>query len=131
MSVESWKQVYYPVPGNTFEGLEINLETVKKALEHSLLKWQGLTENVKSQHEVKVSWILLVPKESEPSFPLQKPLELSSDSCALCALFDVECALCPLKNCNEEYRTFIKTSNSLPMTDLIQSKLKELYPDPT
>lgn len=133
MSLESWKQEYYPVPAN---------ETDKSdAVAHSLRKWLGLRPEVLAAHSLVMFGCRLCEKDN-----LGTGLYIDADSCALCHHYspdsvyaeddDTECERCPLYKargghvCHVDdvaagetetpFRAFTRTDNPEPMIRWLQ-----------
>lgn len=90
MSLESWKQEFYPIEAN-----EVSKEN---AISHSIRKWEGLRKENLKKHGVYVkgslSW--LIDNIADKTFILR------SSTCALCYLYyegfsnTNQCLECPL-----------------------------------
>jgi len=73
MSLESWKNIYYPTSADT-------VTTQAEAIAHSLLKWSGLKPEVLTEHGVERCLdSLRVITEDENTFRAA-----AGDTCALC-----------------------------------------------
>jgi len=92
MSLKTWLVKYYPSPAT-------REMTWLQAVEHSIVKWQGLSQAVLARHGLRQSTCVLVDDAADETF------EVSSDSCALCHKTDVastyevgsdSCKGCPL-----------------------------------
>ncbi len=86
MSLESWKQEYYPVPAD-----EVSKED---AVKHSLQKWIGLRAENRIRHGVQLYDGELTGTDTDE-------LSIDSSSCALCHHYlrevdDTSCTDCPL-----------------------------------
>lgn len=68
MSLESWKKEFYPITANR--------TNKKDAIEHSLLKWKGLTGKNLAKHNVKIKVGAVADDENM--------LYVDGDSCSLC-----------------------------------------------
>jgi hypothetical protein len=88
MSLESWKEEFYPV-----EAQDMNHSTEKDCLQHSLKKWEGLTKENLDKHHVRVGKYpqLLIAGRGLGS------LRITSNSCALCVKNLVNCSECILQ----------------------------------
>lgn len=88
MSLQTWKDEFYPV-----EASEVSKEN---AIQHSLAKWRGLTEENLKKHRVIVKERCLEGKYNHHEW-----ITIDSETCALCHLYsnDIEsdCIDCPLK----------------------------------
>lgn len=85
MSIETWKQEFYPVPASEATS------DVHTALDHSIRKWTGLLKKNLKKHGLTASWPRIW--EGRKSFPI------TTDTCALCHLYHDACDLCPLGGC--------------------------------
>lgn len=80
-----WKQAYYPVPANEVPEAD--------ALEHSLIKWQGLRKSVLDEYGLKVDEGVLSDSNSD----VDNEFSIDSSSCALCQHYlNRGCEGCPL-----------------------------------
>ena len=100
MGLEAWKKRFYPVSADTFLGKPDNYETQRAAIEHSILKWNGLRHENLIGHGCG-----FVARAVVDLFNQSKLVKINGDSCALCALNWREllddsgtdqCAKCPL-----------------------------------
>lgn len=84
MSIESWKQEFYPVEADS----EMSEQ---EAILHSIKKWEGLTEENLNKHAVCVNYFKDLHDEFGGAF------DIDSSTCALCAKFlSNDCQDCPL-----------------------------------
>lgn len=102
MSLASWKQEFYPIPADTFEGEDI-VDAVD-SVEHALTKWKGLRAEALRRHELYVNTLGAVTDKQNRS----ERLYIDSGSCSLCAAYMdknddddqeedyEECSGCPL-----------------------------------
>lgn len=82
MSLESWKEEFYPVPANEVSEAD--------AVKHSRRKWIGLRPENLIHHKVWMHDSKLTGKDGT--------LEINSESCALCHHYlDPTCKECPLR----------------------------------
>lgn len=90
MSLKSWKQEFYPITAKSAAR-----GSMIKAIEHSLLKWKGLSPSNIKKHGISLSmglyWTYL---EDDQGY-----LSITASSCALCEKYYdgmVRCQKCPL-----------------------------------
>ena len=104
MSLQTWKKEFYS---------PISKTNKKNSLQHSLTKWIGLRKENLAKHEVEYNpnFLGITYKGSV--------LSIDASSCSLCKNYGT-CDKCPLNDCQNEYRAFVKTSNPEPMIALIQ-----------
>ena len=92
MSIETWKAAFYKA--------EAADTAIDEALEHSILKWEGLRKANLDEHELRVRGrIILVDKTSGYFTPAQPLFKIDETTCALCAhhiLKKHTCLSCPL-----------------------------------
>ncbi|MHB8346010.1 MAG: hypothetical protein ACYDHM_02305 [Acidiferrobacterales bacterium] len=91
MSKETWLQEYYPIAADSPEATASPVAAVK----HSIRKWHGLRSSALRHHKIKVVagglyGLRAVPSRATPF------LRITSTSCALCALYKLNCWRCPL-----------------------------------
>lgn len=121
MSIESWKQEFYPVPAE--EAATGNVA----ALKHSIVKWHGLrSENLEKHDVVPVGTYCIGTTEYDSE-------ELaSSDSCALCILARDKCNRCVLtkvrSTCGASWRNWILEQDPEPMIAQLEHALKTIDP---
>ena len=96
MSIKTWKKEFYPVDAKTFKGEDQNnKEKVIACVEHSIQKWEGLSQVNLNKHYITVDRGNLIDSEGSH-------FEISGESCSLCQMFTVmvddehQCASCPL-----------------------------------
>lgn len=120
MSLHDWKKEFYPCNAEEFEGTDL------EAIEHSLRKWQGLTESNLKKHGL----ILHGERIEDPD----AGMVIDGDSCALCALHaessieeGFQCPGCPLdaigENCDlptSAYRESLKTGSPKKMISALR-----------
>jgi len=114
MSFESWKEEYYPVPAD-----EVDPED---ALEHSIRKWDGLSEENCHKHDIDL-------------LDVDCDLPVEGSTCALCQIHNPEafdkdkCVGCPLykdlgKACftgeNSPWSSWVKFDNNVPMLEALK-----------
>lgn len=121
MSIESWKQEFYPVPAE--EAATGNVA----ALKHSIVKWHGLRPENLDKHNVTpvgTHYIGTTENDSE---------ELAgSGSCALCVLVSDTCAVCVLtevnSTCGESWHLWVYKRDPEPMIAQLEHALKIVDP---
>lgn len=88
MSLKTWKLEFYPVKARTVRK--------EDALDHSLRKWEGLTEENLKKHGVKRIWggFRLVCDYSP-----HKTMQIDGKSCALCNHYLDKSKLRPCSDC--------------------------------
>lgn len=123
MSLQTWKEEFYPTNARSTEALNAPIE-------HSLRKWKGLTQENMDKHNVRISdrghWI-------EDG---HETLDLDSDSCSLCQmailsrLFMPEnmCEHCEINKhlnevCNIAYNEWCNTRDPTIMISLLTRTL--------
>jgi hypothetical protein len=74
MSLETWKEEFYPVPADQVKA--------KDALEHSLRKWQGLRKEALEKHQLTHTKLHHIRCRAS-----QRQLKIDSTSCALCFFY--------------------------------------------
>lgn len=130
MSLETWKEEYYPVSAKDADP--------KTALELSELKWLGLRPEALKKHELDKSGNCV--KEllnNHKSFPKNLPIDESS--CHLCSLYANRgqgCVACPITfykqkrgflspdcevSCGPEYLVWCYAGDPEPMIELLQA----------
>ena len=90
MSIESWKQEFYPVPAEKVPEAD--------ALAHSLRKWEGLQEEALRAHALQLDHGDLYRADA-PDLEGRPEMVVDGESCALCHLYSLKedrCKLCPL-----------------------------------
>lgn len=94
MSLTSWKPEFYPI--------EAKRVKPKKALAHSLQKWEGLLPNNLKKHQIRLQntiSLCLVDDNIDPDTATYKEgiLYIDAKTCALCYhYYDSGCEQCPL-----------------------------------
>jgi hypothetical protein len=85
MSLESWKEDFYPVEAN-------DVPPGKPSIEHSLVKWVGLREENLNKHN-----IIFDDDDGNIGGDGDGSLSISGESCALCCNYLADgCRGCPL-----------------------------------
>ena len=90
MSLQTWKDEFYPVPAEEASGDAVT------ALKHSLHKWSGLTESNLAKHGVKI-----VKRYVIEAAPIIERFGFFDNTCALCLYVEnlkgrLDCDACPL-----------------------------------
>ena len=87
MSLESWKEEFYPYDATL-------VEQGDEALNHSILKWEGLKPGNIAKHGLKMNkqWLT----ESD-----EKKMSINGGCCSLCQAYD--CDSCPLAEARGGY----------------------------
>lgn len=128
MTIESWKQEFYPVEaGACPEGQEI---------QHSLLKWTGLKPENLKKHDMDALGNAI--EEVVNGDYTMKVFSVDASTCALCQAHSVRdedddefpCSECPLSklgangvDCNTEYEAFTQGDNPDPMLEILNKAL--------
>lgn len=126
MSLESWKQEYYPIPANEVSKAD--------AAKHSLQKWIGLRVVNRINHAVQLDYGELKDNDVDHESCDYDSLDIDSSSCALCVHhlketdLAVTCTGCPLaaalgRPCDTPgapYNSFLGTGNVEPMIKELQ-----------
>lgn len=126
MSIETWRQEFYPVPASCV--------APKDATAHALHKWRGLTPNNLKDHE------LILDSVSDLEDAEGGTFSISSATCALCEVVGKDavlgcdsnpkdCTRCPIyhavgRTCAAEFRVHMKTGDPQPMITLLNTTLK-------
>lgn len=93
MSIESWKQEFYPVPAEKVPEAD--------ALAHSIRKWEGLQEEALRAHALQLDHGDLYRADA-PDLEGRPEMVVDGGSCALCHLYSLQeeyedrCKRCPL-----------------------------------
>ncbi len=99
MSLETWKQEFYPIPAETFNNGNYSQEEI---FEHSIQKWTGLLSENIAKHGVHLdnsyfgSWMVVGDDYDDKT---GNRVPITSESCSCCAAYytsDSECDNCPL-----------------------------------
>lgn len=129
MSLESWKQLYYPITAE--EAAKLSPHGI---IEHSLIKWRGLRSEVLNEHQLWFSYCYIT--DGTNSFAI------TGQSCSLCAKhYDYSkdepdsCSSCPLAqlgtdrfDCFTEYRHWRDTRDPEPMIALLEKAIQTAEP---
>ena len=119
MSIKTWKKEFY---GNMRE----SIKSKKKAIEHSLQKWKGLTKENLIKHNVEI--------ENSIIYDNYDSFTIDANSCALCKKYrNRNCCECPLyellgTECykyKQPYDDFLEYSDPKPMIKALQILDKE------
>ena len=116
MSLETWKEEFYPVPADEVPE--------SQALTHSLRKWEGLRKENLEKHGVKRR----LHKVGE--------FHVDSTTCALCHHHagSFWCYTCPIAgtdeagnsvNCDHEYIKWVGGGDPEPMIELIKNAINK------
>lgn len=135
MSMRTWKKEFYPIHAR--EATHSTLE----ALQHSLRKWEGLTEKNLEKHGLFRYGAIVHEIKGEDSF------RINDHTCALCHLFLVvptlgehQCMGCPLYElrgypCDRgekaPYFEFIEDDRIEPMINLLKLAIRHINPSNT
>lgn len=129
MSIESWKAEFYPETAIDVANRGNEIECI----EHSIQKWNGLSEENLNAHEVQKNSSLLFDIDDNHQF------ELDATSCSLCEFTEIRyndvdeeadfCNHCPIvkatgKECNVQWNQFVYKDNPKPMQELLQQTLE-------
>lgn len=133
MSIESWKNEFYPVPANQVVEAD--------ALKHSHTKWLGLLPSNLQRHGMEKHLDERHIGEIGQSSYYYDPtaFRVNDESCALCQhYYDDACRDCPLylvsgKTCDfypvdgklSPYDTWKETNNPVPMIRLIERAMRK------
>jgi len=133
MSIKTWKKEFYPTSADRV--------SKKKAVAHSLRKWEGLTKTNLKKHGVEVNRTHVRELDDEDFF--NGSIEIGAESCALCVKYldcswnpengcgESECATCPLyeylgHRCDESdmpYNVWYYTQNPRKMISALKKIL--------
>ena len=119
MSLKTWKKEFYPKPAN---------ETTKaESLEHSIKKWEGLTDVNLNKHKLGICLEEISVYEKNNDW---NGFLLDSSSCSLCYHFlDNSCVDCPLykgtaMSCDEDNSRYREVMDGAPVSVMINSLKK-------
>lgn len=93
MSIQTWKDEFYPVDQS-----EIGRSS-KDAIDHSLLKWNGLTRDNLKKHNVRLLRPMMILTDSDANLVDVKSPEVfrvDQSTCVLCRINEHHCCTCPL-----------------------------------
>lgn len=119
MSIETWKQEFYPVPASA------NM-TDKEAIEHAILKWEGFEAKNRKKHKLnRLAHILIDEHACEFIFGIM--------TCSLCLkYFNNGCNSCPFsvqgyncKNIKSPYRKAMRGNPSVLIAALKECLILE------
>lgn len=124
MSLESWKQLYYPITAEEAAKL-----SPREVIQHSLTKWRGLQPEVLAKHGLSYDFSSI----TDSTYGLL----ITGQSCSLCEKhYDYSkdepdsCSSCPLAqlgtgrfDCFIEYRHWRDTRDPEPMILLLEKAL--------
>jgi len=128
MSLESWKQLYYPITAEEAAKL-----SSREIIQHSLTKWIGLRKTNLDRHGVWKSVVCLLTDGSDTP-----KLSITGSTCSLCARYydpsadePASCASCTLAqlgksgtDCFKEYIHWRDTADPEPMIALLERALQ-------
>ena len=127
MSLATWKEEFYPIPA------EDACRSVMEALDHSILKWSGVTKENLIKHGCELYGCEV--QEISDIFDFR----FNSSTCALCKLVEEECCdciitkacgcpCCSYRNYTEPtaYGVFIHKGDGEPMRKLLVESKKYL-----
>jgi hypothetical protein len=129
MSLKTWKSEFYKVPAN-------EVKSDIEALDHSILKWDGLSEVNLEKHRLYYDkdYGFIVGLDSD-YFDGDGRLDIDSSNCALCQLhLSPTCENCPLykalgnQKCDDTgmpYLEFLDDGNVLPMQAALEVAKRE------
>jgi len=125
VSLETWKEEYYPVPASAVSR--------EDALDHSIRKWEGLRpENLKRHglRRAEITRRTIVEKDS------LEGLDIDAGSCALCHHYEEsgKCPECPLylvrgarcdtwvrESALSPYQSWMRTGSPVAMLELLDA----------
>lgn len=100
--LKDWLLDYYPVPASKARTM-----TDREALDHSIRKWSGLSEEILNKYKLFHSGGDLYPyPDDNPGGDAQESFGIDSDSCALCVKHLKQrdpCSTCPLSIVRDGY----------------------------
>jgi hypothetical protein len=134
MSLESWKQEFYPKKAISFENIELTKENLINALDHAIKKWEGITRENLQKHACFVSFSEVRSRCDVLS------VTIDSSTCSLCVMIRLlhsNCSKCPLykhlkTECfeeNEPYHVFEKTKSPIEMINALRETRDKLSSD--
>lgn len=134
MSLETWKQEFYPV-GAGEAALVFDKDTPhgKLALiDHAIKKWEGLRPEALQEHGLASG-----PKAVWDTTGSGVELQIDASTCSLCTAYGSprdRCARCPLKDCSQEFSSWTGSArlgdgNPEPMLALLNRVRKEIRDD--
>lgn len=85
MSLESWKEEFYPKPVRFFD------MTWEEAMRHSIVKWRGLQNQFLSEHRLLYNEVLHVLRDFDGN-----KMIFDAGNCALCMKCNLRCEECPI-----------------------------------
>lgn len=122
MSVSSWRGEFYPL--SAFQATGCN------PIEHSVLKWRGLSKENLVKHGLvaDMEMVCITEPVSSMKRKIGDCFMISDYTCALCALTD-NCSQCALSifacaECNQHdspWLMFLKTGDPQPMVEALES----------
>jgi hypothetical protein len=131
MSLQSWKDEFYPVEASEIAKSDV---TDLELIEHSIRKWEGLKQENLDRHEVVLGYFVVYAQNEEDS----ENVDIDCTTCALCERHlektaDKLCATCPVylitgDICFAQYSALSYEDGPKPMIDLlnlVKDELKE------
>lgn len=125
MSISTWKKEFYPEPPSE------NM-TAEEATLHSILKWEGLTQENLEKHGLTLSHGVIYETYGSEG----NTFEIDQNSCALCVAFkgadELDCSSCPLyqsswMDCADvlsPYREFLRADDPGFVLQFLRDTLK-------
>jgi hypothetical protein len=98
MSIESWKEEFYPVTAKEIA----EHGTEQELIEHSLKKWNGLTKENLEKHQLTKKFFSISDNKG-------KYFSADGGSCALCQKYDDICSDCPLSKVRDNIECSAET----------------------
>lgn len=131
MSLETWKQEFYPV-GAGEAALVFDKDTPhgKLALiDHAIKKWEGLRPEALQEHGLAYG-----PKVVWDTTGSGVKLQIDAGTCSLCEAYASHCSRCLLKDCHQEFTSWARSArwgdgNPEPMLALLNRVRKEISDD--
>lgn len=126
MSLQTWKEKYYPETASYFDSLAPNKRNTRAALAHSLNKWRGLKPANLKRHGVSKELDKACISDGS------NKLRIDGESCALCSMYaNGNCVGCPIKEvtsrCRKyQYYTFVEDGDPEAMISCLSAALKEI-----
>lgn len=142
MSLQSWREEFYPVLARDFAGKAVDDPiVVVAAFEHSYRKWRGLTKKNVSKHGLYF-WCgdFGVLTERGDHLGARRCAMVGTFSCALCILYKSHCDHCILQKhgygcCygpaspTQWYRTYLE-STAAPMLAVFRTVARRIKQNP-
>ena len=144
MSIESWKEEFYPVTASELVDLIYNEipdagDVEMLLVKNSLRKWRGMTKDNLNRHDVRGRSTML----DEGFGGGGKYIALGAASCSLCKMANSVCQDCLLYQyidkpeatdeqewkegaCDEQWQEWSRNLNPVPMIGLLEELLREV-----